>query len=196
MSDTFRQTRGIIRLEAEIRPDSVWYAERSLFRSSESVIPWDHIDEKPVRKSQIAKLQLVLCIFFGMVLFQSLLGFAAGDNTLVEVVTSALFLSLPAVFLWIYSPRLVGYESLFARIMFFDRKGKDDPAPFMRRILDGRRMAFQQAAEAAASERPAARGRRQPGLSRQLNSGEPPLPLPRVLPSRPVVVLLERPRLA
>ena len=128
----YRQSRGLLRIEAHLLPDGVLYRDRALLRSIERKVRFEDIGDDVTRVFHVSRLSLLICVFFGVALLLRTYSFlTGGDVTPLQLTASVLYFALPVVGTWMTSPRLIGFPAAGGGLLFFDREGSGDPRPFL-----------------------------------------------------------------
>lgn len=139
MSEKIFQRRALMTIEAELLQTGVRYSERGVFRTHDSIIPYEEIPEHALRFWNPSRLYILICVFFVLlILFQVHGYFVAGDTSGGEIALSALWLSMAGFGTWMRSPKYVGFYTRGNGVLFFDRAGENSPEPFMRRLQEVR----------------------------------------------------------
>lgn len=129
------QSRGILRIDSEILPDGVFYRERGLLSSNETKIPFEHIADDLVRTFHVSRLYLFISLFFALAFGYRLIRFVTTDTvSLPSLVWSAILFAMPTLGTWMQSPHYVGYLTSRGGLFFFDKKGAQDPNPYLEEI--------------------------------------------------------------
>lgn len=170
MGGHIRQRRGFLKLDAELLAEGVFYRERGVFRSHESTIPFEEIDDSLTRAFYVNRLYLGICVFFAFLFAFRLYGFIAKDTVSTEsLLLSASWCALAILGTWMNSARYVGYASRKGGIYFFDTRGRQNPAPFLQEMQQAKQQYLRAryaettprgSTRGAAAEMPAADGAR------------------------------------
>lgn len=140
---TLKQSRGIMRIDAEILEDGVRYAERDFLRSFRTTVPFEHISDELTHAFHVSRLYLVITIFFVAAFVLRLYHFVTSEGVSWGSLLWALFLALLAAGgTWMRSARYVGYSAAGADLLFFDKKGPQDPHEFLQAIQDAKSRYF------------------------------------------------------
>jgi hypothetical protein len=127
----FRQSRGLLRIEAQLLPDGVLYRDRALLRSIERKVRFEDIGEDVTRVFHVSRLYLLICLFFGVGLVLRSYSFLTSDGvTALQLVASLVWFVLPVAATWMTSPRLIGFPAAGGGVMFFEH-GQPGPQPFL-----------------------------------------------------------------
>jgi hypothetical protein len=133
------QTRGVLRIDSEIVADGVFYRERNLLSSSEATIPFEHISSERVRSFHVPRLYLFITLFFALLFAFRLIRYVSGEAVFApSLIWSAVLLVLPAVGTWMQSPKFVGYLTSRGGLLIFDKRGPQDPGPYLDEIQRAR----------------------------------------------------------
>lgn len=134
MSRSFRQSRGLLRIEAQVLPDGVLYRERALLRSIERKVRFEDIGEDVTRVFHVSRLYLLICLCFAAALVLRSYSFATSDAvTAWQLAASVVWFVLPVAATWMTSPRLIGFPAAGGGLMFFER-GQPAAVPFLEEL--------------------------------------------------------------
>ena len=126
------QSRGVLRIDSEILSDGVFYRERNLLSSNEVKIPFEHISAEPVRTFHVPRLYLFISLFFALMFAIRLVRYFANDGgSLLSLAWSAVLFVVPTLGTWMQSPKYVGYLTSRGALLFFEKDGPQDPAPYL-----------------------------------------------------------------
>lgn len=126
------QSRGLIRVDAEIGAESVRYRRGSVLSSSEVMIPLEEIGDEPIRFFHVSRISLLVCVFFAATLSLRVFRYVSGDPvSLASVVWASVLFIVPVLGTWMSSPRWIGLPTDRGSMLFLDRTGAQDPRPFM-----------------------------------------------------------------
>jgi len=129
------QTRGLIRIESEIKNGGVFYRRRALLSSTELTIPFEHIGDDIVRTFHVPRPNLLICVVFGLALGYRLVRLiSTGDVTPFAMFASITLFAFSLFMAWVISPREVGYLTTSGALLFVDAAGRHDPAPYLEEI--------------------------------------------------------------
>jgi hypothetical protein len=129
------QSRGILRIDSEIVADGVMYSERGLLTSHETKIPFEHIADERVRTFHVSRLYLFISLFFALAFGYRLVRFMSTDDvTVLSLLWSGILFVVPTLGTWMQSPTYVGYLSSRGGLLFFDKRGTQDPNPYLEAI--------------------------------------------------------------
>jgi hypothetical protein len=129
------QSRGLLRIESEIVPDGVVYRERGVLTSHETKIPFEHIADEIVRTFHVPRLYLFISLFFALAFGYRLIRFISTNQvSLLSLVWSGILFAVPTLGTWMHSPAYVGYLSSRGGLLFFDKRGTQDPNPYLEKI--------------------------------------------------------------
>lgn len=142
MGATFKQSRLILRIEAEILPDGVRYRERDVFRSYETVISFGEIVPSVTTYFSINRWHLVIC--FGLLSLTALRAHSAfvGVATLSQVLWAGFWAGAACLGTWMRAAHYIGFRAGDRGLFFFRRAGSDDPVPFLDAIAAARHAYF------------------------------------------------------
>jgi hypothetical protein len=132
----FRQSRGLLKIEAKILPNGVRYREKGVLRSHESIIRFEDIPDEITRAMHVNRLYLFICVFFAILLCYRFYGYAVnGDVTVGTLVHTIVLLLIAVGGTWMQCPKWVGYVGPGnATLLFFDTHGRYDPTEFLQAI--------------------------------------------------------------
>ena len=134
MNRSFRQSRGLLRVEAQLLPDGVLYRDRALLRSIERKVRFEDIGEDVTRVFHVSRLYLLICLFFGVGLILRSYSFFTSDTvTPLELVASVVLFVMPVAGTWMTSPRLIGYPAAGGGLLFFEH-GRSGPLAFLEEL--------------------------------------------------------------
>jgi hypothetical protein len=137
------QSRGVLRIDSEIRPDGVFYRERGLLSSNESKVPFEHIGDDLVRTFHVPRLYLFISLFFGLLLGLRVFRFMSTNTvSLGSLIWSTVLFAVPSLGTWMQSPKYVGYLTSRGGLLFFEKKGAEDPAQYLEEIQGARAAYF------------------------------------------------------
>ena len=129
------QSRGILRIDSEIVADGVMYSERGLLTSHETKIPFEYIADERVRTFHVSRLYLFISLFFALAFGYRLVRFMSTDDvTVLSLLWSGILFVMPTLGTWMQSPTYVGYLSSRGGLLFFDKRGSQDPNPYLEAI--------------------------------------------------------------
>jgi hypothetical protein len=129
------QSRGFLRINAEITSDGVHYRERSVLSSNEFKVPFELIADDRLRTFHVPQLYLFISVFFAFALGYRLIRFISGENvSILSLLWSAVLFVVPTFGTWMNSPPYVGYVTGRGALLFFDKEGPQDPSPFLDEI--------------------------------------------------------------
>jgi hypothetical protein len=129
------QSRGVLRIDSEILSDGVFYRERGLLSSNETKIPFEQIAGELVRAFHVPRLYLFISLFFALALGYRLIRFLSTDTvSLLSLSWSAILFAVPTIGTWMQSPHYVGYLTSRGGLLFFDKKGAQDPTRYLEEI--------------------------------------------------------------
>ena len=129
------QTRGVIRIESEIRNGGVFYHRRALLSSTELTIPFEHIGDDIVRIFHVPRPLLVICVVFGLALAYRLVRLISiGDVSAYAMLASITVFAFSVFMAWMHSPREVGYLTNSGGLLFVDATGRHDPTSYLEEI--------------------------------------------------------------
>lgn len=132
---TFSQRRGVLRIDSEIGADGVLYRNRNLLSATEVKIPFESISDDVARSFHVSRWHLLICAFFAIAFAMRLSRYLTTDTvTFGSLVWSAVLVIVPIAGTWMQSPRYVGYLTDRGSILFFDRKGPQDPSVYLQEI--------------------------------------------------------------
>jgi hypothetical protein len=133
------QSRGVLRIDSEIVSDGVFYRERSLLSSNETKIPFEHISAELVRSFHVPRLYLFISLFFALLFGIRLFRYLSNEGvSVLSLAWSGVLFVVPALGTWMQSPNFVGYQTSRGALLFFDRKGPQDPGPYLDEIQRAR----------------------------------------------------------
>jgi hypothetical protein len=134
MNRSFRQSRGLLRIDVQLLPDGVLYRDRALLRSIERKVRYEDIGDDVTRVFQVSRLYLLICLFFGVGLILRAYTFFTSDTvTPLQLAASVLWFVMPVAGTWMNSPRLMGYPAAGGGLLFFEN-GRPDPLPFLEEL--------------------------------------------------------------
>jgi len=146
------QSRGFLRIEADILADGVLYKERGLLSSHEQKIPFEDLADDLVRSFHVPRLYLSISLFFALAFAYRLVRFLSTDAvSLMSLAWSGLLFIVPALGTWMQSPTYIGYLASRGGLLFFDTRGAQDPHPFLEEVQRAK-SAYLRARYAGASE--------------------------------------------
>lgn len=129
------QSRGLLRIDSEILSDGVFYRERGLLSSNETKIPFEQIADELVRTFHVPRLYLFISLFFALALGYRFVRFVSTDTVSVaSLLWSGILFLVPTVGTWMNSPHYVGYLTGRGGLLFFDKKGAQDPGHYLEEI--------------------------------------------------------------
>jgi len=129
------QSRGILRIDSEIVSDGVMYSERGLLSSHETKIPFEYIADELVRTFHVSRLYLFISLFFALAFAYRLVRFISTDDVSpLSLLWSGILFVVPTLGTWMQSPTYVGYLSSRGGLLFFDKRGTQDPNPHLEAI--------------------------------------------------------------
>jgi hypothetical protein len=133
------QTRGLLRIDSEIKADGVYYRERGLLSSNETTIPFEQIAGEVIRTFHVPRLYLFITLFFALLLGLRVFRFVSSDTVSVpSLIWSTVLFLMPAFGTWMQSPHYVGYLTSRGGLLFFDKQGTQDPTPYLEEIQKAR----------------------------------------------------------
>lgn len=137
------QSRGVLRIDSEILFDGVFYRERGLLSSNETKIPFEQIADELVRTFHVPRLYLFISLFFALAFGYRLIRFVSTDSvSLPSLLWSGILFVVPTLGTWMQSPRYVGYLTSRGGLLFFDKKGAQDPSRFLEEIQQAKQRYF------------------------------------------------------
>jgi hypothetical protein len=137
------QSRGILRIDSEIVSDGVMYSERGLLTSHETKIPFEHIADELVRTFHVPRLYLFISLFFALAFGYRLVRFISTDDVSpLSLLWSGILFAVPTLGTWMQSPTYVGYLSSRGGLLFFDKRGPQDPNPYLEAIQQAKAAYF------------------------------------------------------
>ena len=129
------QTRGVLRIESEIKTGGVFYRRRALLSSTELTIPFEHIGDDMVRTFHVPRPNLLICVVLGLALGYRLVRLiSTGDVTPFAMFASTTLFAFSLFMAWVNSPREVGYLTDSGGLLFIDAAGRHDPTPYLEEI--------------------------------------------------------------
>jgi hypothetical protein len=129
------QSRGLLRIDSEIVSDGVVYRERGVLTSHETKIPFEHIADELVRSFHVPRLYLFISLFFALAFGYRLIRFTSTNQvSLLSLLWSGILFAAPTLGTWMHSPTYVGYLSSRGGLLFFDKRGTQDPNPYLAEI--------------------------------------------------------------
>jgi len=139
------QSRALLRIDAEITSDGVHYRERGVLSSNEFKVPFELIADDRLRTFHVPRLYLFISLFFALAFGYRLIRFFAGENvSLPSLLWSAVLFVVPTFGTWMNSPPYVGYLTSRGALLFFDKKGSQDPSQFLDEIQRTKAAYFRQ----------------------------------------------------
>ena len=158
------QSRGILRIESEITSDGVYYRERGLLSSNETKVPFESIADDRMRTFHVPRLYLFISLFFALAFGYRLIRYMSGENvSVLSLLWSAVLFVMPTFGTWMNSPPYVGYPTSRGPLLFFDKKGTNDPSRFLDEIQRAK-AAYFRAQPSSTDEQSASDYDRNPGL--------------------------------
>lgn len=143
--EELKQSRGFLRLEAKILNDGVLYRRRMVTDSLEIKVPFENISQNITRLFHVSRLYIVISIFFSVLFALRTHSFLTTNKVALGSLAWSLLLAVVAVGgTWMQSPRYIGYIAEPANLLFFDKKGSQDPTSFLE-VLHNRRHQYLQA---------------------------------------------------
>jgi hypothetical protein len=131
VSRSFRQSRGLLRIEAQLLPDGVLYRDRALLRSIERKVRFEDIGEDVTRVFQVSRLYVLVCLFFGVGLILRAHDYVTSDTvTPLQLAASVVWFVVALAGTWMTSPRLIGFPAAGGGLLFFEH-GRPAPVPFL-----------------------------------------------------------------
>ncbi|HSF19706.1 MAG TPA: hypothetical protein VLK65_29565 [Vicinamibacteria bacterium] len=135
MGTLFRQSRGLLKIEAEILPDGVRYREKAFLKSHESTVRFEEIPDQITRAFHVNRLYLAISAFFAFLLVFRIHGFLIeGEVTAGALALSVAWFVAAVGGTWMQSPKWIGYVGHTFALMFFDAGGGSDPSEFIEEI--------------------------------------------------------------
>ena len=133
------QTRGVLRIESEIREGGVFYQRRALLSSTELTIPFEHIGDDIVRTFHVPRPLLAICLVFGVALGYRLVQFVSTGAVAPFAIFASITMFAFSIFMaWMHSPREVGYLTNSGGLLFIDATGRHDPTSYLEEIQRAR----------------------------------------------------------
>jgi len=133
------QSRGVLRIDSEILQDGVYYRERGLLSSNETKVPFEHIAGELIRSFHVPRLYLFITVFFALLLGLRIVRFVSTNTVSIgSLIWSAILFVAPALGTWMQSPKYVGYLTSRGGLLFFDKKGSEDPTEYLAEIQRAR----------------------------------------------------------
>jgi hypothetical protein len=129
------QSRAFLQIDSEITSDGVYYRERGVLSSNEIKVPFELIADDRMRTFHVPRLYLFISLFFALAFGYRLVRFISGENvSILSLLWSAVLFAVPTFGTWMNSPPYVGYLTSRGPLLFFDKKGTEDPSPFLDEI--------------------------------------------------------------
>ena len=139
------QSRALLRIDAEIGSDGVHYREKGLLSSNEFKVPFELIADDRVRTFHVPRLYLFISVFFALAFGYRLIRFFSGEHiSVLSLLWSAVVFVVPTFGTWMNSPPFVGYLTSRGSLLFFDKRGPQDPGPFLDEIQRAKAAYFRQ----------------------------------------------------
>jgi hypothetical protein len=133
------QSRGVLRIDSEILPDGVLYRERNLLSSNEVKIPFEQISDDRVRAFNVSRLNLIICAFFALAFGLRIYRFLSTDGvTVTSVVWAGIMFLVPCLGTWMQSPHYIGLSTGRGGLLFFEKKGAQDPTRYLEAIQEAK----------------------------------------------------------
>jgi hypothetical protein len=133
------QTRGFLRIEAELEADVVRYHSRAFLSSHEINVPLLLIPTQTTRFFRVNRWHLLICALLGFGTLYRVVDFLRGGDASPERWLFSLFwFAIAVAGTWINSARYVGYATPAGGLFFFDTRGTNDPSTFLRAIAEAR----------------------------------------------------------
>lgn len=137
------QSRGVLRIDSEILSDGVFYRERGLLSSNEMKIPFEQISDELVRTFHVPRLYLFISLFFALAFAYRLIRFVSTDAvSLPSLLWSLILFIVPTAGTWMQSPHYLGYLTSRGGLLFFDKKGAQDPGRYLEEIRQAKERYF------------------------------------------------------
>jgi hypothetical protein len=103
--------------------------------SHETKIPFEHIADERVRTFHVSRLYLFISLFFALAFGYRLVRFMSTDDvTVLSLLWSGILFVVPTLGTWMQSPTYVGYLSSRGGLLSFDKRGTQDPNPYLEAI--------------------------------------------------------------